>query len=70
MTPTVRKIGRPTMDPKSLRVSIRLGPADVAALEALAIDLGGANLSEALRHLVREYAKTRQVPKVKKGAKR
>jgi hypothetical protein len=55
------------MDPKNYRVSIRLGPTDVAALERLARDLGGANLSEALRHLVREYAKT--LP-ARKGAKR
>jgi metal-responsive CopG/Arc/MetJ family transcriptional regulator len=58
-----KKMGRPTMDPKPVRVTIRLGPGDVDALDALAKDLGGANLSEALRHLVREYAKTRKETK-------
>ncbi len=57
------------MDPKPVRVTVRLGPGDVAALETLAKTLGG-NLSEALRHLVREHAKTQPAPSTKKGAKR
>jgi hypothetical protein len=54
------------MDPKPARVTVRLGPADVAALAALAHALGG-NLSEALRYLVREYAKAGPS---RRGAKR
>ncbi len=61
-----KKIGRPTMDPKPVRLTFRLGPQDVAALTSVARELGG-NLSEALRHLLRERAKTQPT---KRRAKR
>jgi hypothetical protein len=63
----MKKMGRPTMDPKPVRLTFRLGPRDVAALTAVANELGG-NLSEALRHLLREHA--RHAAKTKKGGSR
>lgn len=54
------------MDPKPIRLTFRLGPEDVKTLQAVANDLGG-NLSEALRHLLRQQpARRRRL----KGARR
>ncbi len=55
------------MDPKPVRLTFRLGPKDVAELEAVARELGG-NLSEALRHLLREHTKRRMMT-TKRGAR-
>ncbi len=68
MPPTPRKMGRPTMDPKTYRVTVRLGPRDLDALTTLGQQLGGANYREAIRHLVRKYAAT--LPAPKKGSRR
>ena len=68
MSPTPRKMGRPTMDPKPVRLTFRLGRRDVDALQAVANELGG-NLSEALRHLLRVYVAPSGRP-ARKGGRR
>jgi hypothetical protein len=62
MKRTRRKRGRPTMDPKPVKATFRLGPGDITVLQDVAHELGG-NLSEALRHLLREHAKRRSAKK-------
>ncbi len=47
------KMGRPTQDPKDERITVRLAPRDVAALQQLA-KRGGTTLAEAARRLLRE----------------
>lgn len=47
------RMGRPTNDPKTGRVTIRLAPRDLAALEAVAKERG-VSLSEAARLVLRE----------------
>ncbi len=68
MPQTPRKVVRAGADPKTYRVTVRLGPRDLDALTTLGQQLGGANYSEAVRHLVRQYAAA--LPAAKKGSKR
>jgi predicted DNA binding CopG/RHH family protein len=53
-----KRFGRPTTDPKPLRVTLRLGKSDLAALRKLAASLG-VTTSDALRSLLRGSPKSK-----------
>lgn len=61
------RTGRPTNDPKTGRVTIRLAPRDLEALEAVAQERG-LGLSEAARIVLREALGIPLLPK--KGRRR
>ncbi len=60
------KIGRPTSDPKTDRVTIRLAPRDIDALAAIARERG-IKLSEAARGVLREALGIPALPRRKQS---
>lgn len=69
MMPSMTKIGRPTVDPKTDRVSIRLAPRDVEALTIIAREQG-IGLSGAARNLLREALGVPALPKKPRRSRR
>ena len=62
------KPGRPTTDPKNLRLTLRLAPRDIAGLEQDAKEHGGS-LADAARRAMRSALRIPELPTKVKSAK-